>query len=375
MITPTPAADLEDDASLQAADREGILRSAASAGAQVRATATALSEGALASLRGLRPRSVVVVPGSGRAGRAAALVSAAVGEHLATPVTTVPGLPPWTGPLDVVLVAGDDPADPRLVEAVEAAVHRGAEVIVAAPAEGPMQTVAAGRAQILEPRIPVLPPHRMLRYLAVLVGLLATLESAGGHELLPDLQQLADDLDAEALRDAPAGEIFHNPAKSLAIRLEGTEAVLTGDTPAATELARHGAEVLLSVTAHPATAVGLPEAAAAAPRLISAAQQATGDFDPLFHDEQLDGPPPRHKRIFLFSATTDEATARRKLAIFTAEGALDTELVHLDEAPTSTEGLPPQSRPTGILARLAILTLRWEMATAYLHLVDNEGRH
>ncbi|MDN2502236.1 tobH protein, partial [Nocardia nova] len=71
MIAGTPVLDLDDVASLEAADSGGILRSAASGGAQVRATAAAVAENALIRLDGLRPRSLVLVSGTGRAARAA----------------------------------------------------------------------------------------------------------------------------------------------------------------------------------------------------------------------------------------------------------------------------------------------------------------
>lgn len=45
MIADTPVLDLDDAAMLEAADTGGALRSAASGGAQVRATAAAVAEG------------------------------------------------------------------------------------------------------------------------------------------------------------------------------------------------------------------------------------------------------------------------------------------------------------------------------------------
>ena len=45
--------------------------------------------------------------------------------------------PPWVGPLDVLIVAGDDPGDPALVGAAATGVRRGARVVVVAPYEGP----------------------------------------------------------------------------------------------------------------------------------------------------------------------------------------------------------------------------------------------
>jgi len=91
MIAGTPVLDLDDAASLEAADSSGALRSAASGGAQVRATAAAVDENALASLTDLRPRSVVLVTGGGRAARAGALLVAARSPSAAT--SSAPGCP------------------------------------------------------------------------------------------------------------------------------------------------------------------------------------------------------------------------------------------------------------------------------------------
>lgn len=59
-MNATQAIDLEDTDGLLTADRDGLLRAASSAGAQVRAIATAVEEGALDPLRAEdRPRSVI----------------------------------------------------------------------------------------------------------------------------------------------------------------------------------------------------------------------------------------------------------------------------------------------------------------------------
>src|SRR5690606_19455807 len=213
-----------------------------SGGALVRATAAAVGEGALARLDGLRPRSVVFVSGAGRAARAAGLLIAAVGERAGLPIVLAGALPHWVGPLDVVLVAGDDAGDPRLIEAVDRAVRRGAEVVVAAPNEGPLRAAAAGRAAVLEPRVPVLDANRLLRYLATGIAVLRAIAPARSAGDLPDLTDLADVLDTEALRDAPQHEVFHNPAKNLAARTQQRGLILAGDSPATTELAIHAAE-------------------------------------------------------------------------------------------------------------------------------------
>ncbi|MGY5306100.1 tobH protein [Nocardia gipuzkoensis] len=396
MIAGTPVLDLDDAASLEAADAGGALRSAASGGAQVRATAAAVGEDALARLADLRPRSVVFVSGSGRAARAAGLLVAALGDRAGLPVVPAAALPPWVGPLDVVLVSGDDAGDPRLIDAVDRALRRGAEVVVAAPHEGPLRAAAAGRAAVLEPRVPVLGHNRLLRFLAAGIAVLRAVDPHRTGAAVPDLTELADVLDAEALRDGPHNEVFRNPAKTLAARMQQRGIVLAGDSPAAAELAEHGAEVLLQSAGKVATAVDLAEAVAARTRMSEAAGETAPDFDPLFHDEELDGPAPVERiRVFVLSADRDRAAARRRLAVFGGDGSnlVDADLVNADVDLLHTEmtdpAAPTQARAEESapaegteLEQLAVLALRLEMAAAYLRLIgsrtasaDSQGQY
>ncbi|MBF6174598.1 tobH protein [Nocardia blacklockiae] len=383
MIAGTPVLDLDDVASLEAADSGGALRSAASAGAQVRATAAAVDEDVLARLRDMSPRSVVLVSGSGRADRAATLLMAALGDRAGLPIVPATAIPQWVGPLDVVLVAGDDAGDPRLIGAVDRALRRGAEVVVAAPDEGPMRAAAAGRAALLPPRVRVLDHNRLLRYLAVGVAVLHAVDPSRVGPLVPNLNALADVLDAEALRDGPHNEVFHNPAKMLAARMLERRIVLAGDSPAATQVAAHTAEVLLSAAGRIAAATGLADAVAANARMIESAGTAAPGFDPMFHDEQLDGPAPVERvRIFVVSSDTDQVAARRRLATFGASaGLVDADLVNVDAELASTEaaaprepeaaGPPPAAGRGTELEQLAVLVLRLEMAAAYLRLLGS----
>ncbi|GAA5041633.1 tobH protein [Nocardia callitridis] len=387
MIAGTPVLDLDDAASLEAADVGGVLRSAASGGAQVRATAAAVDEQVLAALADLRPRSVVLVTGSGRATRAARLLVAALGDRAGLPIVTVAALPPWVGPLDVVLVAGDDAGDPRLIDAVARSRQRGAEVVVATPLEGPLRAAAAGRAALLEPRVPVLDHNRLLRFLAIGIAVLRTVDPARTGAAVPDLVQLADLLDAEALRDGPQNEIFRNPAKTLAARMQQRGVVLAGDSPAALELAEHGAEVLLQSCGRVATAVDLAEAVAAQARIVEAAGESAPDFDPMFHDEELDGPVPVERvRVLVLSADHDQAAARRRLAVFGGPGSglVDADLVNADvdllHTGLTDPELPPPPRQeqqpqsqSSELEQLAVLALRMEMAAAYLRLIGSRA--
>ncbi|WP_280465664.1 tobH protein [Nocardia brasiliensis] len=387
MIAGTPVLDLDDAASLEAADTAGALRSAASGGAQVRATAAAVGEDALARLAGLRPRSVVLVSGAGRAARAASLLVAALGDRAGLPVVPVAALPPWVGPLDVVLVAGADAGDPRLTDAVDRALRRGAEVVVATPIEGPMRAVAAGRAAVLAPRVPVLDHNRLLRFVAAGIAVLQIVDPGRSATLVPDLTALADILDAEALRDGPANEVFRNPAKTLAARMHQRGVVLTGDSPAAAQLAEHGAEVLLQSAGRVATAVDLAEAVAARARMTEAAGESAPGYDPLFHDEELDGPVQVERmRVFVLSTDADQSAARRRIAVFggSEAGLVDADLVNADvdllhtgltdpsvPAPPRTE--EPAPGAGGEVEQLAVLALRLEMAAAYLRLIGTRG--
>ncbi|MEV6255986.1 tobH protein [Nocardia sp. NPDC051929] len=396
MIAGTPVLDLDDAASLEAADAGGALRSAASGGAQVRATAAAVGEDALARLADLRPRSVVLVSGSGRAARAAGLLVAALGDRAGLPVVPAAALPPWVGPLDVVLVSGDDAGDPRLIDAVDRALRRGAEVVVAAPHEGPLRAAAAGRAAVLEPRVQVLGYNRLLRFLAAGIAVLRAVDPQRTGAAVPELADLADVLDAEALRDGPHNEVFHNPAKTLAARMQQRGIVLAGDSPAAAELAEHGAEVLLQSAGKVATAVDLAEAVAARTRMAEAAGESAPDFDPMFHDEELDGPAPVERvRVFVLSADRDRAAARRRIAVFGGEGGnlVDADLVNADVDLLHTEMTDPaapahthaeeSAQANGTeLEQLAVLALRLEMAAAYLRLLgsrtapaDSQGQY
>ncbi|NLE81167.1 MAG: tobH protein [Rhodococcus sp.] len=354
MTAPMPLLDLDDGDALVGADVDGMLRSAATGGAQIRATHSAVQEGALDRLQGLRPRSVVLVTGSGRAGRAASLVTALLAPHLGFPVVHVSHTPRWVGSLDVVVVAGDDAGDPRLADAVDGAVRRGAEVVVAAPDEGPLRGASAGRAMVLAPRIPAAPQHGLLRFCAVYLAVVATLE-AKPNTAMPNLSDLADAVDAEALRDSPVNEVFHNPAKSLAAQMHGRRIVLVGDTESAVELACAGAEALL-YSGRVAAAAELADALRAGAALASTVVESP-HADPIFHDPDLDGPVADEPvRFFALAPQESRHVTERRLV-----GLSDGVLVVAD--PDEVDGAA-SSR----FEEAAVLATRLDMAAAYLRL-------
>ena len=92
------------------------------------------------------------------------------------------------------------------------AVRRGARVVIAAPYEGPLRDATAGRAAVLAPRLWVPDEFGLCRYLAAGLAALGVVDPG----LTGDLGALADELDAEALRNSAVREVFTNPAKALA---------------------------------------------------------------------------------------------------------------------------------------------------------------
>lgn len=367
-MNATRAVDLEDVEGLLAADREGLLRAASSAGAQVRAIAAAAEEGDLDPLRSDdRPRSVIWVSGRGAADTAGAMLAATLGGCAAEPIALTAEAPPWIGPLDVLIVAGDDPGDPALVTAAATGVRRGARVVVVAPYEGPLRDSTAGRVAVLAPRVWVPDGFGLSRYLAA--GL-ATIRAVDPRASATDLGALADELDAEALRNSAGREVFTNPAKTIAVRMADRRVTLAGDCAATLALARHGSSVMLRVAHRVVAATALADAVVAlrAPDGLG----DTSSVDALFHDEQIDGPLPERLRVLALALSAERTVVSARVAGFD-----DVSLVTAEDVPD----LPDPSDQAGTAAsgasagagsaeqQLAVLAVRLEMAAVYMRLV------
>jgi hypothetical protein len=353
--------DLDDAEGLLAADREGLLRAASMAGAQVRATAAALDEDGLESLRADQsPRTLIWVAGRGNAETAGSLLAATLGGSVAAPIVVATEAPPWIGALDVLIVAGDDPGDPALVNAAATGVRRGARVVLVAPQEGPLRDVGAGRAVTLAPRMWVPDDFGLLRYLAAGLATLNVVDAG----MRVDLATLADELDAEALRNSATRELFTNPAKTLADRMAGRDVVLAGDTGATLALARHGAAILLRIAHKAVAAAGLADALVALHGGMGAALAADREQS-IFHDEQIDGPLPRRVRTFVL--TTD---VERPVVVARVAGMDDVDVIDAADVPEMSDAAAapaaaPAVRPE---QQLALLAVRLEMTAVYLKL-------
>jgi hypothetical protein len=350
--------DLDDTEGLLAADRDGLLRAASMGGAHVRAAAAALDEGAFDSLRGDRPRTVIWVAGRGAAETAGTMLAATSGGSAAAPMVIAAEAPPWIGPLDVVIAAGDDPGDPVLVGAAASGVRRGARVVVAAPYEGPLRDITAGRVAVMEPRLPVNGDFGLCRYLAVGLAALQSVDPRLGV----DLAALADELDAEALRNSASREVFTNPAKALVERMLRRRVVLAGDCAATLALARHGSGVLLRTAHEVVAATGLADA------LIAMRAGAGSGFanptDALFHDEEIDGPITERLRVLALTLEAERTVVAARVA-----GLDDIDLVGAEDVPDLPEGGSARDGVQRAEQQLAILAVRLEMVAVYLRLV------
>jgi len=255
------------------------------------------------------------------------------------------------------VVSGNDAGDPELARSIDAGLRRSAEVVVDAPDEGPVRAVSAGRAMSLPPRVRVQTRYVLARHVAVFCAVLGVLQRAVRITGVPPLAEVADTADEEAARNHPSNEVFHNPAKSLAVRMQSRRVVFAGDSAVTTVLARHASESLLQEAGVVAGAAALSDVLVARDRLTNVVTASGENYDPFFHDEELDGPAPiAPARVFVVSTDPDRSAAQRRTAALP-----DVELMSvIGEFESSTV-------PT-VLEQVAVLTVRTEMAAAYLGL-------
>jgi len=353
---------LDDPERLEATDTGGLLRAAAMAGAQVRATAAAAEEAGLRRLVGERPRALVLLIRPSAALAAAPLLLALLGPSCPVPVVTTRSVPMWVGALDVVLAHTADPGDRELAEGLDRAARRGAQVVLTAPEQGPVAAAVAGRSILVVPRIEVPPglalPQALTAGLVLLdtLGLLAT-----------DSEVLAGELDREAQRDHVAHESLVNPAKSLALRLRARTPLLWGTDPVATAVAEHCAGALAAHAGVVAHAAGFPEAAAL-PVLRQQATRAGGAAD-IFADPFQDVPPgggtpgsaaPALRPVLLGVLGGSYHEPERAAALAALPSA---DVVTVDE-----ELMVRRDDPGAAACAAAVLALRFDFAALYLGL-------
>ncbi|MFD6073188.1 MULTISPECIES: hypothetical protein [Amycolatopsis] len=349
---------LDDPARLAEADTAGLLRAAAMAGAQVRATAEAAAELELSDRLDVgRPRSLVLIDRPGVSRTLTRLVAALLTPSCPVPVVVAEVVPSWIGALDVVFAHTDDAGDRELAASLERAARFGARVVLSAPDEGPVAASVAGKGLLLAPRLPVPPEMAFPR------GLAAALLTANALGLLvADLEQLADHLDAEAEKDYLARDSFANPAKAMALKLAERQPLLWGLDPVAVAVGEHAAHAF---AAHAALVCDVEDyrQALARPALRRAALSGGVDRDIFADPEEGAGATPK---VLLLSVRTGPAA---DAARYQAEDLL----------PGGDVIAPAEEIETDEIVRAAVLALRFELAAVYLGLavgsIGGAGRY
>lgn len=353
MTPPVPMAlddsILDDTARLTETDGAGLLRAAAMAGAQVRATIEACAELGLADRLDVgRPRAVVLVMRPGVGSSAALLLNALLAQSCPVPVVVAETVPGWVGALDVVLAHTDDPYDADLAAALERAARYGATVVLSGPQEGPVASAIAGRGLLIAPRVLVPPELSFARALAA--GLL-TANALG--LLVTDVESLPDLLDGEAERCHPAHESFVNPAKALALRMADHTPLLWGLDHPAIAVGRHAAYALGAHAAIVCDAADYRQAMAR-PALHRAAARSVTErnifADP--DDSYAEALPPRVLLLAVRSGpAADGARYRANELLPSADLLAPADEIEADDA-----------------GRAAVLALRFELSAVYLGL-------
>ncbi|WP_291313353.1 hypothetical protein [Corynebacterium sp. UBA2622] len=252
-------------------------------GAQMRAVAHAVD--GFARLRGMQPRSVVVV-GTDQVSRAAAACALALRTPLPVPAFVTPALPAYVGPLDVVAVVGDCADDARTgqdTRSLLTAARRGAETVFAGPSRGPIVEDVPDSVFVIPP-LPTTSSASPLRAMATVWAVLDSLVQPG--EITREfLLALADGVDAELEALSPQRDDTVNAARQLRTFTDGARVLHTGSTPCGGALAGLVAQ-LWSVH-------GIPSGYASAPELPSALENANagGGGGDIFHDPFLDDGP------------------------------------------------------------------------------------
>jgi hypothetical protein len=357
---------LDDDTLLERRDTTRLLWHLATAGAQVRRAIDMAGEFGVDRLAGEVPRALLVATD---APPSAALRLITRLSCETTPALAWHGveLPRWAGPSDALLIGAVDGRHPRLAELAAQASRRGMLMAVVAPPGSPV-AAAAGRAPVhqLAPDL-----HRHASRWAVLTPLLQALDALG-LQAIPSglLARVADALDETAEACRPSGELFTNPAKSLALDFADARPLIVGAGALASVAARSTADALQIGAGVPAVAVSLPDGAGRAGALLRGAAAAPSEDD--FFRDRVDDAAPQRARLLVIGddgspddTTLGERTGAQiqldEVAARRAAGALRRLAEDLGVQVSSVD--VPDAAP---LARFAAAAAFGEFTAAYL---------
>lgn len=367
---------LDDPDALATADRRGLLRGAAEAGARVRTAARHAAEAGIADLKpDGRPRAVLIAgPGTAAAGVAdfiGRLAGAACPVVRLRPTGVAPAagalrweLPGWAGSVDLLLIATPDGTEPSLSLLVEQAYRRGVTAVAVCPSGAPLTEAVAGAHGLSVPMATA--PYEQDEpaaasapgaLWALLTPLLALLDRTGLLTAAPDtLDKIADRLDQVAERCGPAIATYSNPAKTLAAELAEALPLIWTEGAAAGPAGRRFAAALAELAGRPALAADLPEAMPAHGALLTGDLAGGADPDDFFRDRVDEAQALRARVVLLRDRPTGGLTA--------APAARELALSH-DTAISELE--PEEGSDLETLAELIAVT---DFAAVYLGLAS-----
>ncbi|MET7318341.1 SIS domain-containing protein [Streptomyces thermoviolaceus] len=365
---------LDAPEALAEADRRGLLRGAAEAGARVRTAVRHAAEAGIGELKpDGRPRAVLIAGPGAAATHTADLLGTLAGAG--SPVTRLApsgvapaagalrwDLPGWAGSVDLLLIATPDGTEPSLTLLTDQAYRRGLTVVAVAPARTPLADAVEAAHGLFVPMATA--PYDQDEPLAgsapgvlwaLLTPLLALLDRVGLLTAPSDtLQAVADRLDQVAERCGPAIATYSNPAKTLAAELADALPLIWTEGTSAGPASRRFAAGLAELSGIPAVVAELPEALAAHSALLAGPLAANADPDDFFRD-RVEQPPALHARVVLLRD-------RPLGGLTAAPAARDLALSH--DTPVSE--LEPE--PGGEIETLAELISITDFAAVYLAL-------
>ena len=300
---------LDDPDALARADASEVLLDLASAGATVRNAVRLAEEAGLGRLRPEgRPRAVLVA-GHGSAALAGEAFSALVGgtcpvvvlrpstadDAVTRPIDFTSGLlwsvPGWAGPSDLLVVLSTTGTEPGLVTLIEQAYARGCTVVVVAPVDSPLSEAALQTRGLPLPYVSTvtgderigrdrdLPRDVPSSFWGLLAPAAALAHRIGLISTPSSLHAAADRLDEVAVRCRPGAETYGNPAKTLAVQLDGVLPLLWSDGPCTEVAALRFAQMLVDQAGRPALRGTLPEALTTQRGLLDGHLAVDGDDD------------------------------------------------------------------------------------------------
>jgi len=353
---------LDDVARLEAGDPGRMLPDVASAAAQVREAAVLAAEAGVARLaEDGRPRAVVVC-GMGGSGIAGDVLAAVAGPTCPVPVITHRGygLPAWVGPVDLVIAVSCSGSTEETLSALEEAVRRGCRLMVVGKEGSPVDDLGQrGRAvhvpvtQGRQPRASMWALSTPLVVAAAELGLLSA-PAEVIEEAARTLEEVADRCRVDAAS-------LVNPAKRLALDLQGRLPVLWGTSPLAGAVAYRFACQLNENAKTPATWGTLPEAnhnQVVAFDGPMAGGAPSGHADDLFRDRGDDDDDVESRLALVLLRDSDEHPQVARRAEVSAELAGERDI----------PVLPLRAEGSSSFARLASLVGTTDWASAYLAL-------